>query len=325
MITRRHVAGALGAAAGIVASGGARAQGRYPDRPIRVVVPYTPGGTNDIVARLYAAKLTEVLGQPVVVENRGGAQGIVGTEAVARAAPDGYTLLMGAPGPLIFNAVTYSRLPYDPRRDLLPIAKLIGVPLLLTVSGNSPYRSLAALIEGAKAHPDAMTYGVSAAPFQFAMEMFNQQAGTRFTYVAYRSTAESGNAVANNEVTATLSEAAPLIAGLEGGRLRALAITSPARLPSLPDVPTMTELGFPAITVEMWCALFAPRGTPQPVLDRLTEAALQVTAAPDLQARFPALSIRAAPAGPDAVREEIDRDIGRWAEVARTANIQLER
>ncbi|MFT8243302.1 Bug family tripartite tricarboxylate transporter substrate binding protein [Roseomonas sp. BN140053] len=342
MMNKRHLLGALGAAmlaaprraaaqgAGTVpgpapGAAGPDAAANFPDRPIRIVMPYAPGGTNDVLARLYGSKLTELLGQPVVVENRSGAQGIVGTEAVVHAAPDGYTLLMGSLGPIVFNALTYDRLPYDSRRDLVPVAKLLGLPLLLSVSASSPYRTFAELIAAAKAQPGRMTYGASTAAFQFATELLNLRAGTSFTYVAYRGSGDSANAVANNEVTMTLSEGGSQMPGIEGGRLRALAVTSARRLPNLPDVPTMTELGFPEITIDAWSALFAPRGTPQPVVNKLADALLRITAMPDVQQRLAALYLIPSPGGPEALRAEVEALFEKWGAVARTVNIRLER
>jgi tripartite-type tricarboxylate transporter receptor subunit TctC len=333
MITKRNLGRlAGGAACAVVAAPrAARAQGGdaaargWPDRPVRIVVPYSPGGANDILARLYGQKLSDRFGQPFVVENRPGAQAIVGTEAVARARPDGYTLLMGASGPMVFNPATYERLPYDTLKDLAPVSMLASFPLVLIVSASSPFRTVQDLIGFAKANPDRANYGASGAGFQLPTELLNQRAGTRFVYVAYRGSADSTNAVANGEVTTTLVDAGPASVALEAGRVRALAVTAPRRLAAWPDVPTMAEAGFPDFEVALWSGFFAPAATPSAILGRLEEAAMGITREPDILERLKALSMDPVGGGSEEFRRVIAREIDFWRGVARTANVRLER
>jgi tripartite-type tricarboxylate transporter receptor subunit TctC len=320
-----------GAACAVVAAPrAARAQGGdaargWPDRPVRIVVPYSPGGANDILARLYGQKLSDRFGQPFVVENRPGAQAIVGSEAVARARPDGYTLLMGASGPMVFNPATYERLPYDTLKDLAPVSMLASFPLVLIVSASSPLRTVQELVGFAKANPDRANYGASGAGFQLPTELLNQRAGTRFVYVAYRGSADSTNAVANGEVTTTLVDAGPASVALEAGRVRALAVTAPRRLAAWPDVPTMAEAGFPDFEVALWSGFFAPAATPSAILGRLEEAAMAITREPDILERLKALSMDPVGGGSEEFRRVIAREIDFWRGVARTANVRLER
>ena len=315
----------LAAAAAAPALARAQTAPRWPDRPVRVVVPYSPGGANDILARLYGQKLSERFGQPFVVENRPGAQAIVGSEAVARARPDGYTLLMGASGPMVFNPATYERLPYDTLKDLAPVSMLASFPLVLIVSASSPFRTVQELVGFAKANPDRANYGASGAGFQLPTELLNQRAGTRFVYVAYRGSADSTNAVANGEVTTTLVDAGPASVALEAGRVRALAVTAPRRLAAWPDVPTMAEAGFPDFEVALWSGFFAPAATPSAILGRLEEAAMAITREPDILERLKALSMDPVGGGSEEFRRVVAREIDFWRGVARTANVRLER
>lgn len=325
MMRRRTLTTLLGATA--LAAPLARAQdaARYPDRPVRIIVPYAPGGANDILARLYGAKLTERLGQPFVVENRPGAQAIVGTEVVARARPDGHTLLIGASGPIVFNPATYRTLPYDAVRDFAPVSLLASFPLILVVAANSPYRTVAELVAWAKANPERANYGASGAGFQLPTELFNQRAGTRFQFIAYRGSADSVNAVANGEVTIALVDTGPASIAIAADRVRPLAVTSAQRVPAYPDVPTMAELGFPEVQATLWSGLLAPAATPAAILETLRAECAAITAMPDIRQRLGALLMD--PVGSDSatLRDIIAREIEVWTAVARASNIVLER
>jgi tripartite-type tricarboxylate transporter receptor subunit TctC len=303
----------------------ARAQAAWPDRPVRLVVPYAPGGANDILARLYGQRLTERLGQPFVVENRPGAQAILGVELVARAAPDGHALLIGASGPIVFNPATYDRLPYDSLRDFAPVSLLAAFPLALVVSAGSPFRTMQDLLAFARDHPERSNYGASAASFQLPTELLNQRAGTRFVHVAYRGSADTVNAVANGEVTMALVDTGPAAVAFQAGRVRILAVTAPQRLPAWPDSPTMAELDYPDLTLRLWSGMLAPAGTPAPILDRLAAEAAAITREPMIQQRLRALSLDPVGSMPEAFRQVIKTELPLWAEVARKAGIRLER
>lgn len=300
------------------------AQAPWPDRAIRIVVPYAPGGANDLLARLVAQRMGERLGQPVVVENRAGAQATLGTNLVAQARPDGLTLLVAASGPITVSAATNSRLPYQPLRDLAPIAMLASFPLVLLVPATSPHRTLAELVAWLRANPDRGTYSSSAASFQLATELFAQAIGVKLTHVAYRGSAESAAAVAAGDVTLTLVDSTPATPVIQGNRARGLAVTAPQRLAAFPDVPTMTEAGMPGLDIALWAGLFAPAATPAPILARLHEEALAALANPEVAGRIAAMSMTVVGDTPAAFRDKIAAEITLWAEVARRGNIRFD-
>ncbi len=322
MIKRRAAVGL--AAAALLARPGLAQDASWPDRPLRLVVPYAPGGTNDLAARLLAQRFTEAFGQPAVVENRPGAQAVLGTELVARAKPDGLTLLVAASGPIVFNPATNDRLAYDPLRDLAPVSLLVSFPLMLLVAADSPHRTLADLVAHARANPDRANYGSPAASMQLATELFNQRAGTRFQQVAYRGSAEIVNAVASGELSMAFLDMAPVAGALAGGRVRALAVTAAARLPSHPDVPTMAEAGFPDMLVEFWVGLLAPGGTPPGIVARLHAECARLVASPAYRERMTTLFSRPVATTPEEMRALIGREIALWRGVARAGGIRME-
>src|SRR5689334_16886255 len=209
-------------------------QERWPAKPVRVVVGYSAGGGNDIVMRLLAPELAKGLGQPVVVDNRPGAQSIIAAELVARSSPDGYTLLMGPSGPMTINPATYSKLPYDPIRDFAPVSLIAQFPLIVTVNAKLPIRSVQELVGYARANPGAANYASSAGVFQLATELFKQKTGTSFTLIPYKGSNESVQAVVSGLVTMTIVDPPPASPALRNGTLRALAVTSAHRHPSWP-------------------------------------------------------------------------------------------
>jgi tripartite-type tricarboxylate transporter receptor subunit TctC len=300
-------------------------QANWPDRPVRIVVPYAPGGANDILARLYGQRLAERLGQPFVVENRPGAQAILGTELVARATPDGTTLLAGASGPMVFNPATYDRLPYETLRDFAPVSLLASFPLALVVSAAGPIRSVADLIAFGREHPAKANYGASAASFQLPAELLNQRTGARFVHVAYRGSALTVNAVAAGEVTMALVDSGPATVGAEAGRVRIIAVTAPHRVPAWPEAPTMAELGLPELTVTLWSGLLAPAGTPGAIVERLAAECAAITQEAPIQEKLKALSLDPVGSTSAAFRDTIATELPVWREVARAASIRMER
>ena len=297
----------------------------WPERPVRLVVPYAPGGANDILARLYGQRLTERFGQPFVVENRPGAQAIVGAELVARATPDGHTLLIGASGPIVFNPATYERLPYDTLRDFAPVSMLAAYPLALVVASEAPFATLQDLLVFARSHPDRANYGASAASFQLPTELLNQRAGTHFVHVAYRGSADTVNAVANGEVTMALVDTGPAAVAFAAGRVRILAVTAPKRVPAWPDSPTMAELDFPDLTIVLWSGMLAPAATSPAVVTRLAEAAAAIGREPAFRDKLRNLSLDPVGGTPTQFRDAIAAELPLWAEVARQGGIRLER
>lgn len=296
----------------------------YPSRPIRLVVGYTPGGGNDLIARIVAAKLQETLGQPVVVDNKPGAQSIVAAELVAKAAPDGYTLLVAPSGPLTINPAVYAKLPYDPQRDFVPVSLLAEFPLLLAVGAEQPIRSVPELVAHGRANPQLANYASSATPFQLAAELFNQRTGSKFQHIPYRGSGDAVQAVAAGQVLMTLSDSGPISGLLKGGKLRALGITTARRVASFPDVPTLAEAGIADMEIALWTGVVAPAGTPAEIVARLQQAIADTLAMPAVQSAMEAIAVDPRASTSESFRALIARDAARWKAVAATANIKVE-
>lgn len=311
-------------ALGLALAGPAWGQPAYPSKPLRLVVGFPPGGANDIVARLLGAKLQEEWGQPVVIDNKPGANAIIATEFVAKSAPDGYTLLIGASGAMAFNPGLYAKLPYDPLRDFAPVTMLGSFPLVLAVNPAVPAKSVAELIRFARSSPAKLNYSAGSSPFQLAVELFRQQAGIAVNHVPYKGSAQAVNAVIANDVHLTIVDIPPAVGQIRGGRLRGLAVTSRARAPSLPDVPTMIEAGLADFEVVLWTSLFAPAGTPRPVVDKLRQQAARVLQLPDIREKLAALGIDPVGNTPEELAAIVKADIEKWAAVARSANVRAD-
>src|ERR1044071_9645045 len=221
----------------------AAAQENYPNKPIRIVVGYAAGGGNAIIERGMTPELSKGLGQPVIVENKAGAQTIIAAEFVAKQPADGYTILMGPSGPMTINPATYSKLPYDPVRDFTPISMICSFPLLLVVDPKLPVKNVKELIDYAKANPGKSNYASSAGIFQVASEMFKQRTGTKIEMITYKSSGESAQSVISGQVMMTLIDPPPVSGPLKSGTVRGLAVTSPQRHPSWPELPTLKEAG----------------------------------------------------------------------------------
>lgn len=299
------------------------AQESFPSKPIHIIVGFAAGGGNDIIARVVAPKMSEGLGQPVIIENRPGAQNIIAAEYVAKAAPDGYTLLMGPSGAMTMNPAIYSKLPYSPLKDFIPISMIGDFPLILVVSAELPVNSVKELIEYARAHPAGVNYSASAAPFQLAAELFNQKTGTKFAYIPYKSSGESVNAVMSGQVTITITDPPPVIGAIKGGRVRALAVTASKRDPAWPEVPTLAEAGGPDVEIRLFTGFHAPAGTPRAIVDRLQQEVARVVKIPEIRERLDQMSIVPSGNTSEEFRAIIARDIDKWTAVAKAANIKV--
>jgi tripartite-type tricarboxylate transporter receptor subunit TctC len=297
-------------------------QERWPAKPVRVVVGYSAGGGNDIVMRLLAPELAKGLGQPVVVDNRPGAQSIIAAELVARSSPDGYTLLMGPSGPMTINPATYSKLPYDPIRDFAPVSLIAQFPLIVTVNAKLPIRSVQELVGYARANPGAANYASSAGVFQLATELFKQKTGTSFTLIPYKGSNESVQAVVSGLVTMTIVDPPPASPALRNGTLRALAVTSAHRHPSWPDVPTLAEAGVPDMDVPVWMALFAPVRTAPEIVARLQAEVARAVRSPELKQHFDAMGVEPVGSSSQDLAAVVARDLAKYKAVAAAANIR---
>jgi len=298
------------------------AQEPYPGKPVRIIVGYSAGGGNDLIVRVMAPRLSEGLGQPIIIENKPGAQAIIATEYVAKAAPDGYTLLMGPTGPMAMNPATYARLPYSSTRDFEPISTIGEFPLIVTVGASLPVHSVRELIEYAKRNPAKANYGSSAAAFQIATELFKQKTGTEFVHIPYKSSGESVQAVVSGQVTMTICDPPPASGPLRAGTARALAITSSQRHPSWPDVPTLAEAGVPEVEVWLWTAFFAPARTPPAIVARLQKEVARVVRLPDVREGLAKLGVDPVGGSSEELGTRLARDIEKWTAVAREANIR---
>jgi tripartite-type tricarboxylate transporter receptor subunit TctC len=306
----------------LLAIGAAGAQEPYPNKPIRILVGYAAGGGNDIIVRVMQPEMQKGLGQPVVVENKPGAQGIIAAELAAKSAPDGYTLMMGPSGPMTINPATYSKLPYSPTRDFAPISMICSFPLLVTVDAKLPIASVKELIAYAKANPGKSNYASSAGIFQIATEMFKQRTGTSIEMIPYKSSGESVQAVIGGQVMMTIVDPPPATPAIKSGTLRALAVTSGARHPSWPNVPTLIEAGVPDMEVPVWTAFFAPAKTPPAVIARLQKEVARVVQTAEVRERFAAMGLDPVGGSSEDLGRRVARDIEKWTAVAKAANIK---
>ena len=300
----------------------AAAQAQYPDRPIRIVVGFTPGGGNDIIARVFGQKLSESLGQPVIIENKPGAGAMLATEYVARSAPDGYTLLVGASGAMTISPAVYEKMNYDTMRDFKPVSELGSFPLILIVNAKSEFKSLADLVAYAKANPDKANYSSASAAFQLATELFKQKTGAPMQMIPYKGANDSVTAVISGEVTATIADAGPVISQVNGGTARALAVAAPTRAESLPDVPTMKEAGADVEAV-LWSGIFVPAATPSDIVSKLEAEFIRIARLPDVVSRLKQLNIDSVGNSSEEFSRIIAADLERWKAVARTGNIKI--
>ncbi|MES2401495.1 MAG: tripartite tricarboxylate transporter substrate binding protein [Pseudomonadota bacterium] len=315
---RRHVLALTLAMIGVLPAAAQVAS--YPNKPVTIVVGFSAGGSSDALARIVAEKLAVGLGQPVLVENRPGVASIVGAAFVAKARPDGYTLLMGASGPNVFNYALYAKLPYAPQ-EFAPVSLLGTFPLLLLANANNPAKNVQELVAQSKQNPDKSNYGASSASFQLVTELFNTRTGSKFAHIPYKGSNDAITALISGDVTMTLVDAGAASAVLQGGRVKALAVTSAERLKDMPNVPTLSELGVD-LKVSFWSGLLAPAGTPAPVIKRLQEEIARVMALPDVKARFAAMSVVPASSTPEEFAKVIATEIPLWKQLAFDNNIK---
>ena len=296
---------------------------KYPTRAIHIVVGFTPGGGNDIIARIVGQKMSEGLGQPVIIENKPGGGAIVATEYVAKSAPDGYTLLVGASGAMAINPAVYAKLSYDSIRDFVPVSELGLFPLILVVNASSPIKSVADLVAFAKTNPDKTNYSSSSAAFQLVTELFKLKTGAPMLEIPYKGANDSVMAVISGQVTATIADAGTVLGQVRGGQVRALAVASPNRTEDLPDIPTMKEAGADVDAV-LWSGVFAPQHTPPAIVKKLEGELRRIVRLPDIIARLKPLGIVSVGNSSEEFSRILASDIARWTDVARAGNIRME-
>ena len=301
------------------------AQAAWPERPIRLIVPASAGGTTDIAARLVGKRMSELLGQPVVVDNRAGGAGIIGSQALIQAPADGYTLMMGNIGPNAINYALYRHLPYKPQ-DFATITLVVSVPNVLVVNPKVPAHNVAELVALAKSQPGELSFGSSGTgqSVHLSGELFKKRAGIDIIHVPYKGAAPAVADLVAGQVTMMVDNLPSSLPQIQGGKLRALAVTSAARVPELPDVPTMKEAGFDDFQVTAWFGLVARAGTPAPIIAQLHKAAATALAEPQVKSRLAELGGQAGGDTPENFGKFIDQERQRWARVVKDTGIPLQ-
>lgn len=322
----KRVAGAVAALALSFAVCPVEGADAYPSKPIRVIVGFAPGGSADITARTVGQKLSELLGQPVVVDNRSGASGIIGSELTARAAPDGYTLLEATMTTHGIGPNLYQKLPYDPIKSFEPIVLMVRIPLVMFAHTSVPATNVKDLVTVLKANPGKYRYATAGngSPPHLAAELFKLKAGVDLLHVPYKGTGAAVPDVVAGQVHFMIDGPPPFLGHVKAGRVRALAAANPKRLAQLPEVPTFAESGYSGMEAGLWYGMLAPRGTPRDVINRLNAAINKALQQPDVRERFAASSVEVIGGTPKEFGGYIASEIKRWGEVARAAKIRIE-
>ena len=297
----------------------------YPAKPVRLVVPYPPGGGTDIIGRTVAQKLTEAFGQQVVVDNRGGAGGVIGTEIVARSAPDGYTLLM-APTSHVINPSVYSKLPYDTAKDFAPITLGASATIVLASHPSVPVKSVKELIAYAKQKPGELNFGSAGngTVFHLTGELFKRQAGIEIVHVPFKGGGPTVAALAGGQISAAFETMLALAPHIKAGKVRGLAVTSAQRSSVMPELPTIAELGFPGIVAENWYGFYAPAGTPRAIINRLNAEINKGLKQPDVKERFQALGTEVIGTTPEELADTVRKELAKWSKTAKEAGARLD-
>lgn len=311
------------ALAGLALAPLAQAQSDWPTRPVRVVVPFPAGGTTDIVGREISERLAKAFGQPFIVDNKAGASGNIGVENVVRSAPDGYTLVVGAPQTLTINPQLFKNLPFDPQRDLAPIAVIASVPNVLLVTNSLPVKTPQELIAYARANPGKLNYGSSSigGTPHLSAELFKSMTGTQIVHVPYKGSSPALQDLMGGQIEMMFDNLPAGLPLIRAGKVRALAVTTTARTPAAPDLPTLNESGVPGFDSQGWFALLAPAGTPPAILERINREVNAILATPEFRERLE--RVGAVPVGGTIAdfRNRLRDESERWGKVIKFANI----
>ncbi len=306
--------------ANALACGSAAAQA-YPSKPVRMLIPFAPGGGTDILARMVAQRLSETLGQPVVADNRPAVDGLVASETLVRSAPDGYTLLLVSSSHAI-NPAIGRKLPYDTLRDFAPITQTASQQMFLVVHPSLPVKSVRELIDYAKAKPNSLNYGSSSNATALPMELFNSMAGIKTTHIPYKGSAPMLNDLLGGQINLAIAAAVSALPHIKSGRLRNLAIGDSKRSTILPDLPTIAEAGVPGYQAVIWSGLLAPAKTPRPIIDKLYQETSRIVLAPEFKERLVQLGSDAVGSTPEQWSEFIKMEIDKWEKIAKTAGVK---
>ena len=298
----------------------------YPSHPIRLIVPFAAGGAADSVARIIGKRIGDALGQTVVVENRGGGNGIIGTEVVRSAQPNGYTLLLGQSGPISINPGIYRNLSYDPEKDLAPISMTSAYPYIVVVNPSLGVKTLAELVALAKREPGKLNYGTTGvgSSNHLVTELFSNRAGIKMTHIPYRGTSLAVADLIAGQVQVVFSDPVSALAHVKAGTLIALAVTSKDRSPVAPDVPTIAESGYPGFDAIAWHGIMAPARTPRPIIDRLNTEIVKAVKDADTVKLIQAQAIQPVGNSPEEFTSFIKQDIAMWKDVAAQAKVEVE-
>jgi tripartite-type tricarboxylate transporter receptor subunit TctC len=309
-----------GATAGAVA-----AQAAYPEKPIRVIVPFPPGGGTDILTRMVMNKLAESQGWQFVIDNRPGAGGNIGLDLAAKAAPDGYTMVMGQTSNLAVNPNLYSKLPYDSLRDFTPVTLVSSMPIALMVWAKSPYQKLSDLLDAAKAKPNALTRASTGNGTigHLSGELLERATGVRLIHVPYKGAAQAFPDLLGGRLAVFFSSVETALPQVQGGTIRVLAVTSAKRVPALKNVPTVAESGYKGVEASTWFGLLVPAKTPTPIVARLSAEASRVLGRPDMRERLASAGEEVTP-GPEAFTALLKADIAKWGKIVRDAGVKVE-
>jgi tripartite-type tricarboxylate transporter receptor subunit TctC len=305
---------------------GAASADSYPERQITLIVPSAPGGTTDFAGRVIAEGLTKTLGKPVVVENKPGASGNIGNTAVARAKPDGYTLLLSYSGYHVGNPALFKQLPWHPVKDFAPVAQVTVAPHVVLVPASSSFKSLKELIATAKREPDKINYASSGPGSiqHIGTELLKQMTGASLTHVPYKGAGPAMTDLLQDRVQIFITTPPSAIGHIQAGKIRPLAIASKTRHPMLPDVPTSAEAGFPGFELDAWFAVFGPAGMPKEITERLAADIKKIVASPEFQAKMEKQGTYARYLGPEDLNATVQRDLAYWDKVVKTAGISLD-
>jgi len=326
ILRRGLIAAAATATACALLPGLAAAQGAFPSKTITIVVPFAAGGTTDILARIVAQGMGAELGQPVVVDNRAGAGGNIGGQLAARAPADGYTLFMGTVGTHAINASLYKKMPFDPIKDFAPLTRVANVPNLLVANPAQPFKTVQELIAYAKAHPGKINFGSSGSgsSIHLSGELFKSMAKVDMQHVPYKGSAPAVTDLLGNQIAIMFDNMPSAIQHVRSGKLRAIAVTTAKRSPELPDVPTIAEAGVPGYEATSWFGMFAPAGTPAPVVAKLNATIVKVLAQPDIKKKLAEQGAEAAGETPDQFAAFIQNESVKWGKVVKESGASVD-
>jgi tripartite-type tricarboxylate transporter receptor subunit TctC len=316
--------GALAAALSLLLLPATGSAQEFPTKPIKLIVPFPPGGPNDIIARVVGQRMSELVKQPVIIENRSGQAGVLGTDAVAKAAPDGYTIGITSASSLVINP-SLEKMPYDVRKDLAPVTLNVTVPEMLVVASNVPANNMAELIALAKAQPGKLNFasaGVGGLP-HLAGELFKLTAKLDIVHVPYRGAAPAINDLLGQQVQMTFLDLPVILPHIKAGSLKPIALGSPTRAPTAPDVPTTAEVGMPDLLIENWYGMIAPGGTPEKIIAELNRITNEAMADPGVKAKLADQGLTVAGNTPEHFRGFIDSETKKWAKVIKDAGIEI--